>query len=284
MKRNEKKSDFLRDSSASSLFKSKLIFWLLLLQILLPPGAARLSATAGDLFNSLFYTEGIWPPQSYARTLNRPTCPENLEALMGQMLPELPGYANRVLRRSPPGNQTDPKIYVITAGNPEFEPLPLGPGRSATGRPTSQENSLPSRGDSGSSYSRHPTSNDDPQQVFITTLERQYRGNQVVQIPRYHWLFLTKTNQGWRLALMFSRMGSNRLNEPLTPPEESSDSFVAEAIRLWLRDLWLNNCSDRQNSQPDISYQSFFTKLNFSSAKPGGDCGNCLLFSAFWLR
>lgn len=256
MKRNEEKSDSLRDSSASRLFKSKLVFWLLLLQILLPPGAkaARFSATAGDLFNSLFYTEGIWPAPPYLSALNRPTCPENLEALIGQMLPELPGYANRVLRRSPPGNQTDPKIYVIIAGNPEFAPLPLAPGRSATGRPPSQENSLPSGEDSQTPYSRRPTPNDDPQQVFITTLERQYRGNQVVQIRRYHWLFLTKTNQGWRLALMFSRMGLNRPNEPLTPPEESSDSFMAEAIRLWLRDLWLNTCSDRQNSQPDISY------------------------------
>jgi hypothetical protein len=260
-----------------------LVFWLLLFEMLLPAGAKdpRLLPAVGDPFNGLFSLKAIafeqraTPPQPYAIALNGSTCPENLEALIGQMLPDLPGYANRVLRREPTLDQRGAtrespflKIYVITAGNPEFEPLPLGPGRSGTGRPTRQENSSQSRGDSriaptlpslnsesnpesepdSSSSARPQTPNDDPQQVFITTLERQYRGNQVIEIPRYHWLFLTKTTEGWRLALIFSRMGSNRPNEPLTPPEESSDSFIAEAIRLWLRDLWLNTCGDRQNS------------------------------------
>jgi hypothetical protein len=240
-----------------------LVVCLLLLEMLLPPGAFSLKAIAHSQRYAILH------PQRYANDLNRSTCPENLEALIALMLPDLPGYANRVLRRSPISDQVGAnrespllKIYVITAGNPEFEPLPTaGPGRSATGRPTRQENSLPadtlpsfnsesnfeSEPDSSSS-DRPRTPKDDPQQVFITTLERQYRGNQVVEIPRYHWLFLTKTTEGWRLALIFSRMGSNRPNDPLTPPEESSDSFMAEAIRLWLRDLWLKSCSDRHNS------------------------------------
>jgi len=265
-----------------------LVVCLLLFEMLLPPGTKdpRLFPQAGDLFNGLFSLranasipgEAIAHPQRYANALNRSTCPENLEALITQMLPDLPGYANRVLRREPLGNQADVKIYVITAGNPEFEPLPTaGAGRSTTGRPsTRQENYPQSRGEEriageqpfaptlpslnaesesepdSSSSDRPRTPNDDPkddpQQVFITTLERQYRGTQVIEIPRYHWLFLTKTTEGWRLALIFSRMGSNRPNDPLTPPEESSDSFMAEAIRLWLRDLWLKSCSDRHNS------------------------------------
>ncbi len=228
----------------------------------IPCGIAPLHASYLVVWLLLF--EMLLPAEAKAPRL----CPENLEALIGQMLPDLPGYANRVLRREPLWNQADVKIYVVTAGNPEFEPLPLGPGRSTTGRPTRQENSSQSRGEEriastlpslnsesnsesepdSSSATRPQTPNDDPQQVFITTLERQYRGNQVVEIPRYHWLFLTKTTEGWRLALIFSRMGSNRPNEPLTPPEESSDSFIAEAIRLWLRDLWLNTCGDRHNS------------------------------------
>jgi len=175
-------------------------------------------------------------PQNIA--LQPSVCPDNVEILVDQMLPDLPGYANRVLRRSPISNQSDVKIYVITAGNPEFEPLPLGPGRSSTRDSNGDPNTLPSLNGEL----------DDPQQVFITTLERQYRGTQVIEIPRYHWLFLTKTAEGWRLALIFSRIGSNRSNEPLTPPEESSQSFIASAIRLWLRDLWLTDCRDRQNS------------------------------------
>lgn len=282
-----------------------LVVCLLLFEMLLPPGTKdpRLFPQAGDLFNGLFSLRAnasipgeaiahpqpgaILHPQRYANALNRSTCPENLQALIAQMLPDLPGYANRVLRRSSISDQVGANssspllnIYVITAGNPEFEPLPLGAGRSTTGRPsTRQENSPPSRGEEriageqpfaptlpslnsesnsesepdSSSSDRPRTPNDDPQQVFITTLERQYRGNQVVEIPRYHWLFLTKTTEGWRLALIFSRMGSNRPSRgerPFapTPPEESSDSFMAEAIRLWLRDLWLKSCSDRHNS------------------------------------
>jgi hypothetical protein len=262
----------------SPLHASYLVVWLLLFEMLLLPGAkdSRLFPKAGDLFNGLFSLKAIAQeqpgaiahPRRFANALNGSTCPENLESVIGQMLPDLPGYANRVLRREPLWNQADVKIYVVTAGNPEFEPLPLGPGRSTTGRPTREANSPPSRGEEqiapglpflnsesnsesepdSSSSDKPQTPNNDPQQVFITTLERQYRGTQVIEIPRYHWLFLTKTNEDWRLALIFSRMGSNRPNEPLTPPEESSDSFIAEAIRLWLRDLWLKNCSDRQNS------------------------------------
>ncbi len=229
---------------------SYLVLWLLLFETLLPLGALSLKAIAQE------------QPLGLARKPS--TCPENLEALITQMLPDLPGYANRVLRREPPWSQADLKIYVVIAGNPEFEPLPTtGSGRSTTGRRrTRLENSLPSLNSKPNSESEPESSSsdlpqtppqtpndelkDDPQQVFLTTLERQYRGNQVVEIPRYHWLFLTKTTQGWRLALIFSRMGSNRPNEPLTPPEESSDSFIAEAIRLWLRDLWLNTCGKRQ--------------------------------------
>ncbi len=188
----------------------------------------------------LFSVEIVLPTGAIA--LQPSVCPANLETLVEQMLPDLPGYANRVLRRSPVWNQSDVKIYVITAGNPEFEPLPLGPGRSSNSSldrgSNQQANTLPSlNGD-----------DDDPQQVFITTLERQYRGTQVIEIPRYYWLFMTQTAEGWRLALIFSRIGSNPANEPLTPPEESSQSFIAEAIRLWLRDLWLKDCRDRHNS------------------------------------
>jgi hypothetical protein len=169
-----------------------------------------------------------------AIALQPSVCPDNVETLVDQMLPDLPGYANRVLRRSPIWNQSEVKIYVITAGNPEFEPLPLSPGRSNPRGSNSEANTLPSL-----------NGEDALQQLFITTLERQYRGTQVIEIPRYHWLFLTNTAEGWRLALIFSRTGSTRPNEPLTPPEESSQSFMAEAIRLWLRDLSLTDCRDR---------------------------------------
>ncbi|NJN20175.1 MAG: hypothetical protein HC812_01910 [Leptolyngbya sp. RL_3_1] len=45
------------------------------------------------------------------------------------------------------------------------------------------------------------------QQVFFTTLERQYTETEPVQIQQFHWLFLTQADDGWRVVLMFSRLG-----------------------------------------------------------------------------
>lgn len=143
-------------------------------------------------------------------------CPDDVETLISLMLRDLPSYANRVRQRSRRLNETSNIVnYVVLAGRPEFEPLTLGPG---------QYTSLP------------PTADvEPPQQVFFTTLERQYRGNEASQLQLYHWLFLTKTSDGWRLAMMFSQIGSSS-GRPPTPPQESSEGIVGQAVNTWLRD------------------------------------------------
>ncbi|MEG4571165.1 hypothetical protein QUA56_00330 [Microcoleus sp. N3A4] len=145
--------------------------------------------------------------------LARSPCPADLETLVDRLLQDLPSYANRVIVRShfSPNKNTPPGYalpQIILAGRPEFEPLPLNSG-----------DALP----------------ENASQVFITTLERQYRGGKRVEIQQYHWLFLSKTENGWELVKIVSRYGTVADVRPLFG-QDSDQSEIAEAIRLWLRD------------------------------------------------
>lgn len=132
------------------------------------------------------------------------------------MLKDLPSYANRVMQRSRRLSRTTGSMsYVLVAGQPEFEPLTLGPGEYTP--PTTATDLEP------------------PKQVFFTTLERQYRDRKASYLQLYHWLFLTQTTEGWRVAMMFSRIGSSS-ERPPTPPLESSKGVVGQAVKVWLRD------------------------------------------------
>lgn len=157
---------------------------------------------------------------NHAHTINasrysllvRSPCPADLEGLVDRLLQDLPSYANRVIVRShfSPNTNTPPGYalpQIILADRPEFEPLPLN-----------FEDALPKNAS----------------QVFITTLQRQYRGGQGVEIQQYHWLFFTKTENGWELAKIVSRFGTTADIRPLLG--QDSESEIAEAIRLWLRD------------------------------------------------
>jgi hypothetical protein len=145
--------------------------------------------------------------------LARSACPADLETLVDRLLPDLPSYANRIIVRSgfSPDTNTPPGYVlpqIILAGRPEFEPLPL--------------NSIDAIPENSS-------------QVFLTTLERQYHGGKRLEIQQYHWLFFTKTANGWELAKIISRFGNAADIRPLLG-EDSEKSAIAEAIRLWLRD------------------------------------------------
>jgi hypothetical protein len=147
---------------------------------------------------------------SPAVSLPPSNCPEDLNLLVDRLLQDLPSYTNRVITRSQIDRKLSTPLFVIIAGRPEFEPLPLG----LTSSPIS----------------------DDTKQVFFTTLERQYSKNRFVKLQNYHWLFLTKTREGWRLATVYSQLASlNPADVPL-PPLETSQGTIGQAIRLWLRD------------------------------------------------
>jgi hypothetical protein len=155
----------------------------------------------------------------------RSVCPQlDMETLITNMLRDIPGYANRVSQRA---RRWDRKgqisSYVIVAGRPEFQPLPLN---------------------HGSSVPQASATNDDVKQIFFTTLERQYTAGKMVQLQQFHWLFLTKTptnsnSSEWQFVLMFSQTGlssTNPTNQPPTPPRDSSNGIIAQAIKAWLRD------------------------------------------------
>ena len=163
---------------------------------------------------------GQRPPSSFIP--KRYACPSQVEPLIALMLRDLPGYANRAISRSTRGlNLGGLGSSVLLAGRPEFEPLPLS--------------------------SDLPSSPPDPNlhQVFITTLERQTIGaggnsketvGKTVRLQEFHWLFLAQAQNGWILALMFTRTGTYPTTQPPTPPRESSQGAIGQAIRTWLRD------------------------------------------------
>ncbi|NEQ43319.1 MAG: hypothetical protein F6K00_07065 [Leptolyngbya sp. SIOISBB] len=158
-------------------------------------------------------------------------CPDDLESLTAGLLRDLPSYANRVARRTLGATPDDTDFgTVLLAGRAEFEPLPL------------------------ETLAFEPVGNDAAQQVFFTTLERQYQDTEVIMLELYHWLFLVPTTDGWRLTLMFSRLaGAEQVTRPPTPPQESSDGITGQAVRLWLRDCRAGAVFPIEVEGPDIT-------------------------------
>ncbi len=148
-------------------------------------------------------------------------CPDDVETLSALLLRDLPSYANRVSQRAFTRiRTTDRPGYVLIAGRPEFEPLTLGPGLYQPALPDPEAGL---------------------EQIFFTTLNRQYTPRNAAQIQHFHWVFLVQTPSGWRLATMFSQLGRYPANQPTTPPRDSSQGVIAQAIRIWLRDCNTGN-------------------------------------------
>jgi len=145
-------------------------------------------------------------------------CSQTIHSLTTNLLKDLPGYANRVIQRSrlPSRNQAN-STYIILAGEPEFNPL-------------AQNLS----GDYTPVFPKAETQQ--VKQVFFTTLERRYINQAVYSVESYHWLFLTTTEQGWYLVTLYSRFGLPDQSHPPTPPQETSNGIIGQAIQLWLRD------------------------------------------------
>ena len=164
----------------------------------------------------LLVTVGCLSQLSEVYSQNTPqstSCPSDLKRLTELMLKDLPSYANRVIQRERIRNRPfPPSLYILVAGKPEFEPLPL------------------------TNLQYQPVVEDTAQQVFFTTLERQYGEKNLVNLETYYWLFLTQTEKGWQAVILFSRLASlNDRNLPL-PPKDASNGPIGQGIRLWLRD------------------------------------------------
>ncbi|GAB4540589.1 MAG: hypothetical protein Tsb0014_31930 [Pleurocapsa sp.] len=140
-------------------------------------------------------------------------CSTEVQKLTPLLLKDLPSYANRVIQRTQKIHRRENiRNYIISAGKAEFEPLKL---------PHLE-------------YDRDQESS--TEQVFFTVLERQYINQKITKIQTYHWLFLTPSDRGWRMVMMFSRYDLEGNNNPPTPPQETTDGAIGQAIQIWLKD------------------------------------------------
>ena len=144
------------------------------------------------------------------------TCPAQLADLANALDRDLPSYTNRLIQQR--RSRKDP-LYssIVTASLPDLQPIDT----------LSRE--YPPRFPQAA-----------PSQILLTTLERQYTGIKSTQLQQFHWLFIAKTRIGWRLVNIYSRTSTfPRTNAPITPPTESSNTVVGEAVRIWLHDCYV---------------------------------------------
>lgn len=138
------------------------------------------------------------------------TCPTDLQSLLDKMLLDLPSYTNRVIQRGITGRAFEKDIYILIARQlNELESLPFDVNLE-----NSSETSL----------------------VYFQTWERKHYPNKILRFQRYHWLFLRQTETGWVLEKMFSKSSSYPRYGLYPVPGETSNSAIAQGIRLWLRD------------------------------------------------
>jgi len=153
----------------------------------------------------------------HTKTVDSPeakfSCPDDVTQLASLMLKDLPKYSNRVIQRSQSLNRkAGIRRYIITATQAEFEPLDL---------PRIKYSS---------------TDQEQPKQLFFTVAEKQYNKTKITTSQTFHWLFLTQTKAGWQEVLMFSRFANSKVENPPTPPRETTNGIIGQGVQLWLRD------------------------------------------------
>ncbi len=177
---------------------------------------------------------GELSPRPYEPLRTQTICPAEPTALTELMLRDIPNYTNRVLQRTSavlPHAEDEQReredkfarrpyrpSHVLIAGQANLTPLDLNEY----------------------TYTTSPADGGDLTQIFFTTSSRLYSGLRFNEVQEYHWLFLTQTTDGWRLAFMFSSIDDAQTSRAPLPPFESSRSSVGQAVQLWLRDCRAN--------------------------------------------
>ncbi|MBS3030531.1 MAG: hypothetical protein HCA25_26815 [Dolichospermum sp. DET50] len=165
-------------------------------------------------FHYAAYANNI-PPKPVNPEISNSCSEQSLETLTTQLMLDLPSYANRSIQRARRLKRSvDTFSYILAAGKPEFQSLPLNPGI-----------------DNGDKYNAEGV-----KQVFFTTLERKYIHKKAVELQEFHRLFLTKTNIGWTVVMMFTQTSAYPVKPPIAPPRDSSNGAIAQGVKLWLRD------------------------------------------------
>jgi hypothetical protein len=136
-------------------------------------------------------------------------CPTTLSSLTPLLLRDLPSYANRTTQRRRQRQDLNYSSYIF-AGQPDLNPIAITNPEYSPSFPQAL-----------------------PQQLFLSTLEQNFQDRVIKETQRFHWLFLTYSDKGnWSLTLMYSRQVKNAV----VPPTDSSQTALAEAVSLWLRD------------------------------------------------
>ena len=149
------------------------------------------------------------PPALVARIDHQ--CPATLPKLAELLIRDLPSYANRSEQRRRPKVNTINYTNYLTAGRPETVAQLIENPEYRTTLPAAA-----------------------PLQLYLSTLEKRYVGQNSTELQQFHWLFLAKGKKDWYLVAMYSRQGRTT-GEPL-PPVESVQSPVGEGVQIWLRD------------------------------------------------
>lgn len=177
------------------------------------------------IFNCVFLGYS-YPKIALADTVNNPQkCSNNLEDLANLLVKDIPDYGNRIIQRS--RIHSHPleffPIYIITASKPDLESLPLSQTQYKSLIKSSLNNSV--------------------NQVFFTTLERQYSiNNRIIETQNFHWLILTQTPKEWKIVMVLSKLGypdnSSNQNFISSPPINTTNGIIGQAVTLWLRDCY----------------------------------------------
>ncbi len=180
----------------------------------LPSRSSVVPVEGANVERSPFPPVSLVSPTPLVSRAARP-CPDTLDALIPSLLRDLPSYANRVIQRSRDRNREvdiSPS-YVLLAGQADQEPLPLGSGDYSPVAPS-----------------------ENIQQVFFTTLERRYGASGFVQLQGYYWMILVRSPDAWQVVNLRSSLGDYPSRRPPSPPRDSNNGVVAQAVQLWLRD------------------------------------------------
>ena len=140
-------------------------------------------------------------------------CPRDFETLTNLLVRDIPSYTNRILQSSVADIPDSYRpAYVVAASLPERTPLDI----------TDQV------------YTTDTDSYPQLQQLFFTTLERQYSDLEVTEINHFHWLFLVPDGESWQMVFMFSAIAAE--GEVQLPTRDSSQGSVGQAVQRWLVD------------------------------------------------
>lgn len=159
-------------------------------------------------------------------------CPTEIAPLAELLIRDITDYTNRVLQRTVAVLPWTDADVLRSLESDEIVREPYRPSRVLfAGRINLEPLDLKQY-----AFTTSPETGANVTQLFFTTLSRQYDGLQVSESQEYHWVFLTQTVDGWRLAFMFSAIDSLPVAQIQTPPRESSEGSVGQAVQLWLRD------------------------------------------------